>query len=87
MLILIYLLFWGSVIGGGFYLVLRYVRAIEQRPPRVQDDLDIGKRVRLLEETIERQAVEIQQLTENQSFLESLLKSRPSLPPGEPSGN
>lgn len=80
MIILIYGLFWFAVLGGGFYLALRLVRAMEAKPRRVQDDLDIGKRVQLLEETIERQAAEIGQLTENQRFLESLLKSKPALP-------
>lgn len=82
---LFYLLFWIAVLGGAFYVAVRYVRALERRP-RIQDDLDLGKRVQLLEEALERQTQEIQQLTENQSFLESLLKSRPPLPPGEQQG-
>ena len=80
MSVLFFAFFWLVVLGGGFYLAVRLVRAFENKAPQVQDDLGIGKRVQLLEEMTERQSAEIEQLTENQRFLESLLKSKPTLP-------
>lgn len=84
---LIFLLLLVGIIAGAFHIASRVVRAMEQRPQRIVDDLDLGKRVQLLEETIDRQASEIQQLTENQVFLESLVKGRSPLPNAEQQSN
>jgi hypothetical protein len=70
-------LFWLLVLGGAFYLAARLVRALEQRNGVVPtQDLDMLKRMQQLEDTLERQTVELQQLTENQQFLESVLRGR-----------
>jgi hypothetical protein len=75
--ILFFGLFWIAVIGGAFYLAVRLIRALEQRSTVMPtQDLDMVKRMQQLEDTIERQSTELQQLTENQQFLESVLRGR-----------
>ncbi len=73
-------LMWLLIIGGILYFAVRVVRSLEGSRLRVQDEIGVGKRMQLLEETIERQSAEIEQLVENQRFLESLLKSKSPLP-------
>ena len=73
----IFMLFWRLVIGGAFYLLARLVRALEGRNTVMPtQDVDMLKRMQQLEETLERQSSELQQLTENQAFLESVLRGR-----------
>ena len=75
--VLFFLLFWVLVIGGAFYFAARLVRALERRNTVIPtQDVDMLKRMQQLEETLERQSSELQQLTENQAFLESVLSGR-----------
>ena len=75
--VLFFVLFWVLVLGGAFYLAVRLVRALEQRSSVMPtQDLDMLKRMQQLEDTLDRQASELQQLTENQQFLESVLRGR-----------
>lgn len=72
--------FWAVLVGGAVFIAVRWARALDGSRPRVQDELGVTKRLQLLEETIERQSAEIEQLNEQQRFLESLIKNRPALP-------
>jgi hypothetical protein len=75
--VILFGLFWIFVLGGAFYLAARLVRALERRNTVMPtQDIDMLKRMQELEETLERQASELQQLTENQRFLESVLRGR-----------
>ena len=88
--VLFWALFWIGVIGGGFYLAVRFLRAFEQRgtlgSPR-SDPLALSERVRRLEETIESMGAEIERLGEGQQFTHRLLTERqtprgtPAVPP------
>jgi hypothetical protein len=81
---LLYFVFWATVIGGGLYFVARLVRAFEQRSQVVEPDVDLHRRLQVLEDVIERQSTEIQLLTENQQFLERLLAGRGTALPSGP---
>ena len=97
LLILLYAVFWIAVIGGGFYLAVRALRAFEGRGSVASraDPLALAERVRRLEETIESMGVEMERLTEGQQFTQQLLTERrtpargtPALsaPPATPTG-
>ena len=92
--VLFWVLFWIAVIGGGFYLAVRFLRAFESRgtlaTPR-SDPLALAERVRRLEETLESMSAEMERMAEGQQFTHRLLAERhtprgtpPVPPPGEP---
>lgn len=69
-------LFWGGILGGGGYLLVRFLRAYERRslPPAQIGALE--ERVRTLEEANSRLEGEITQLAEAQRFTTELLSAR-----------
>ena len=70
------LAFWTAVIGGGGYLLVRFVRAYERRSVAPADTAMLEERVRLLEEANLRLEGEIAQLAEAQQFTTRLLSER-----------
>jgi hypothetical protein len=64
------------ILGGGFYLAVRAVRALERRRPDKQGLEEVHARMRRMEETIESLSSEVQRLGEAQSFTTRLLEGR-----------
>lgn len=73
--IVLMILFWGAVFGGGGYLLLRFLRAYEGRAgsPGLRA---MEERVRLLEETLQRVETELGEVAESQRFTTRLLTER-----------
>ena len=79
--------FWGSVLGGGFYFVRRYVRAIERRGTEDQTVAELRARLTTMEELVDSLRNDVSRLEEGHEFTTQLLTSgrRPSLPtPNDP---
>lgn len=79
-------LFWIAVIGGGFYVAVRALRAFEQRgalPPPRTDAQRLDARVARLEEALEQMSAEMERLAEGQQFTHRLLAERHEHRPGE----
>lgn len=90
--VLFWALFWIGVIGGGFYLAVRFLRAFETRgalSPR-SDPMALAERVRRLEDALESMGAEMERLAEGQQFTHRLLAERhtprgtPTVPPPVP---
>ena len=87
--VLFWALFWIGVIGGGFYLAVRFLRAFETRGalPSRSDPMALAERVRRLEDAIESMGAEMERLAEGQQFTHRLLSERhtprgtPTVPP------
>ena len=90
MIMLIFLLFPLGVVGGGLYLALRYVRAVEQRNVGAGDGTALRGRVERMEVELERTIAEVERLEEGQRFMQRLLSERTTSTPsnaGEHSPN
>jgi hypothetical protein len=70
--------FWGSVLGGGFYLARRYVRAVERRTSDESELAELRQRVARLEETLDDTVRDVERLDSAQEFTNRLLAGRPS---------
>jgi cell division protein FtsB len=68
--------FWGTVLGGGFYFVRRYVRAVERRAGQEESLAALQARVATLEELIEGMRAEVDRLESGQEFTTRLLADR-----------
>ncbi len=78
----IFLLLPLAVVGGGLYLLLRYVRAVEQRNLGPGDGTALRGRVERLEVELERTIAEVERMEEGQRFMQRLLSERTgSAPP------
>ena len=66
------------VIGGGVYLVVRYVRAVERRGADLGDGPALRERLQRLEEEFGRATEQIARLEEGQQFMQRLLIERSS---------
>lgn len=77
----IFLLFPLAVIGGGLYLALRFVRAMEQRSMGPADGTALRGRVERLEVELERTIAEVERMDEGQRFMQRLLSERAGSPP------
>lgn len=66
------------VIGGGVYLVVRYVRAVERRGVDQGDAPALRERLQRLEEECGRAEERIERLEEGQQFMQRLLMERSS---------
>lgn len=75
------LAFWILVIGGGGYLLVRFLRAYERRSIAPSDTSSFEERIRLLEEANLRLESEIAQIAEAQQFTTELLSERSSASP------
>ena len=77
--------FWGCVLGGGFYFVRRYVRAIERRGTEDQTVVELRARLSTMEELVDSLRADVSRLEDGQEFTTRLLTSGPRA--GKPSPN
>jgi hypothetical protein len=68
--------FWGTVLGGGFYFVRRYVRAVERRTSQEENVAALQARLATLEELLDGMRADIQRLEAGQEFTARLLTER-----------
>lgn len=84
---LLSMLFWIAVIGGGFYLALRFLRAFENRGSAGPELQDMRKRMAQLEESFESMNKRVEQIGESQEFTTRLLTDRSSAEPKRETGS
>jgi len=82
---ILWMLFLAALLGGGAYLVLRFVRAYERRVGGGAGGDTLAERVALLERTMERMEREVEQVAEGQRFMNQLLSARQTAQPALPS--
>lgn len=73
---LLTLLFWGVVLGGGFYLALRLIRALEVRSAgggQAAELAELRTRLARLEEGLDGTARRLEAVEEGQEFTTRLL--------------
>lgn len=70
------LAFWILVIGGGGYLLVRFLQAYEGRSIGPGEARSLEERIRLLEEANLRLESEMARITEAQHFTTQLLSER-----------
>jgi hypothetical protein len=70
------MLFWVAVLGGGFYLAIRLVRALEGRSQRAPELDDVLKRMAQIEDTLESMNKRVERIGESQEFTTRLLTER-----------
>jgi hypothetical protein len=75
------MLFWIVVLGGGFYLAYRLVRAFEARGSGGAELDDLRKRMAQLEDTLDGMNKRVDRIDEAQEFTTRLLTDKP--PAGE----
>lgn len=78
--VLLPMIFWLAILGGGFYLAARFIRAFEQRGANRGELEELRERLRRLEETSESIGTEVQRLDEAQQFTTRLLTERSEEP-------
>src|SRR5688500_18836669 len=78
LLVLFTAFFWAAVLGGGFYIAIRALRALERRNglPARTDPQALGSRVARLEDALEQMSAEMERLAEGQQFTHRLLAER-----------
>lgn len=69
-------LFWAALLGGGGYVILRFLRAYERRSNEGADMAELEERIRLLEESNVRLQTEISAIDEAHQFTVQLLTER-----------
>lgn len=72
--------FWLGIVGGGFYFVRRYVRAVEGRAHQDRAVAALEARVASLEELFEGMEKDVERLEDGQAFTSRLLADRPRPP-------
>jgi prefoldin subunit 5 len=80
---LLSLLFWIVVIGGGFALAMRFVRAFERRGNDQRELSELRDKVARLEESIESVTNQVERVAEAQQFTTRLLSERKEGSPTE----
>jgi len=75
------MLFWLVILGGGFYLAVRVVRAFEQRHSSRGELEQMRDRLARIEDSFESIGTELQRLNEAQQFTDRLLTERTEEPP------
>jgi len=66
-----------ALLGGGFYLALRFIRAFEQRNTSSGPELEeLRARLARLEDALESTSGEVQRLADAQQFTTRLLEGR-----------
>jgi hypothetical protein len=68
--------FWITLLGGGGYMLLRFVRAYELNAKPASELVALEERIRLLEEAHTRHESEIAAMSEAQQFTTQLLTDR-----------
>jgi hypothetical protein len=81
---LLTLLFWVFALGGGGYLVIRFIRAYERRNSGVMEGkelVELRERLMRLEDSLESMSNQMQRLSDAQQFTTRLLEGRTETPP------
>jgi hypothetical protein len=73
------ILFWVLILGGGFYIGLRLVRAIERRGADRKELQELQEQILRLEEGLDSMTRDVDRLSEEQRFTMKLL-SKPTDP-------
>lgn len=73
---LMYAVFWTVLLGGGGYLILRFIRAYERKAVQSTEMAKLEERVQLLEEANSRLESEIAAIDEAHQFTMRLLTER-----------
>ncbi len=73
-------LLWAAPLAGGFYLVLRFIRAFESRGAGRREVEDLRQHVQALEESLDHATGEIDRLATAQDFTTRLLSERTGSP-------
>jgi len=76
------IVFWLALLGGGFYLAVRFLRAFERRNSGGAEIADVHSRMERLEDTLESMNKRIETIGQAQEFTTRLLTDRPGTPPG-----
>lgn len=77
------LFFWLAIIGGGFALAFRFVRAFERRGSDPRELTELREKVSRLEDSLESVTHQIERVSEAQQFTTRLLTERNESPPPE----
>lgn len=80
---LLSMLVWIAIIGGGFALAMRFVRAFERRGADQRELTELREKVARLEDSIESVTHQIERVSEAQQFTTRLLTERNDTPPPE----
>lgn len=72
--------FWLGIVGGGFYFVRRYVRAVEGRAHQDRTVAALEARVASLEAQFDDMERNVERLENGQEFTTRLLGDRPNAP-------
>lgn len=81
------ILFWVAILGGGFYLAIRFLRALESRNSPGPELEDVRKRMAQLEDAFESMNKRVEQIGESQDFTTRLLTERTGPEPERESGS
>lgn len=73
---LMYAFFWTVLLGGGGYLILRFIRAYERKAVQGTEMAKLEERVQLLEEANSRLESEMAAIEEAHQFTVRLLTER-----------
>ncbi len=73
---LIAIIFWTMLLGGGGYLILRFIRAYERKAVQGQEMAKLEERIQLLEEANTRLESEVAAIEEAHQFTMRLLTER-----------
>jgi hypothetical protein len=72
-----------AVVGGGFGLALRFVRAFERRSIDQREVAELRAKVGTLEDNLESMTHQVSRIAEAQQFTTRLLGERSESPPSE----
>jgi len=75
-IVLASLAFWGTALGGAFYFVRRYIRAVERRGTDQIELAELRARIAALEEGLESTRSDVHRLEEGHEFTARLLADR-----------
>lgn len=70
------ILFWAVILGGGFYLAIRFLRAFENRNSGGPELEDMHRRMSQLEDAFDAMNKKVERIGESQEFTTRLLTER-----------
>jgi hypothetical protein len=84
LMMILSILFWVALAGGGFYVAMRFVRAFEHRSLEREELRAVREELGRLQDAMDETNREVERLTEAQRFTMKLLTDRSGPRPGEP---
>ena len=79
-------LFWAAILGGGFYLAIRFLRAFENRNSGGPELEEMRRRMAQLEDAFDAMTKRVEGIGESQEFTTRLLTERSGSGPDRESG-